>query len=186
MNKMVALLTTMAVATFLTLANGQQAWAKNLAEEIRARVEEAVEKAEKQAEEATKKAAEREESDEARTDGVAAGEAVIEVAGDPGTRFSGTCTVGDEENTIGGQSPQSYTYDLDGRKLDCEFRNEGGGELSIVFDAGNAHSELSIAPGGRVARLVYDDGDVSVTSSGSSSQTVVQSSSSSQIVSSGS
>lgn len=178
MKKMMTLLAATAIASFLTMSSGQQAWAKSLAEEIRAQVEEAVEKAEKQAGETT-------EGNEARTGDsvVPVGKAVLEVAGDPGTEFSGACVVGDEERSIGGKTPQTYTYDLDGRRLECEIRGEGGGDLRIVFDAANAHSEQSIGSGGAVAELVYDDGVfVTSSSSGSSSQTSVQSSSSSSRV----
>ena len=110
------------------------------------------------------------------------GEAMLEMSGDPGTEFSGSCTVGDETSEIDGQVPDSYTYELDGERLDCEIRKESAdGNLQIAFTAGpNTRSVQQISGG--TLNLTYENGhlsSVSSSSSGSGGQV-----SSSQVVSS--
>jgi hypothetical protein len=61
----------------------------------------------------------------------------LEIAGDRGTRFSGTCTVGNEEREIGGRVPERFVHELDGRKLECEIRKQSPGAMNIVLDAGD-------------------------------------------------
>ena len=46
----------------------------------------------------------------------------LEVGGTPGTKFSGTCSVGSEQNTIGGQVPARHVYEPGGDKLESEIR----------------------------------------------------------------
>ena len=118
------------------------------------------------------------------------GEATLEIAGDPGTRFSGTCTVGDEEREIGGRAPKRFVYELDGRKLECEIRKQSPGAMKIVLDAGDANYVQRTDSGQVTARIAYSGGGFSSsiqssTSSGSTNQTNV-SQSSSTIVSSSS
>ena len=48
-------------------------------------------------------------------------QARLETRGSPGTEFTGSCTIGDGEPTkIGGEVPRGFTYDLEGRTLECE------------------------------------------------------------------
>ncbi len=61
----------------------------------------------------------------------------LEIGGDPGTKFSGTCSVGSEQNTIGGRVPARYGYHLGGDELECEIRKEGSGALEVVLAAGS-------------------------------------------------
>src|SRR4028118_1315353 len=67
-------------------------------------------------------------------------QARLEVKGSPGSTFSGSCAIGDEEpEEIGGEVPESFTYDLGGRALDCEISSDGN--LWVEFTGGeNAHS----------------------------------------------
>src|SRR5919107_5816764 len=53
-------------------------------------------------------------------------EATLELRGEPGTEFSGSCTVGDEEpEEISAQVPESFTYELKERLLECEISSDG-------------------------------------------------------------
>jgi hypothetical protein len=57
----------------------------------------------------------------------------LEVGGDPGTGFSGVCSVEGEEKIIGGRVPQRYVFELGDAGLECEIRKkEGGGALQVV------------------------------------------------------
>jgi hypothetical protein len=109
-------------------------------------------------------------------------EAVLEVQGDSGTEFSGSCTVGDEETEVSGQVPESFSYELDGERLECELRKEGAdGNLQIDLSVGpNVRSVQQISGG--TLNLTYDNGRISSSVSsgsgaGSTSSQVVSSSS---------
>ncbi len=57
----------------------------------------------------------------------------LEVGGDPGTGFSGVCSVEGEEKTIGGRVPQRYVFELGDAGLECEIRKKSdGGALQVV------------------------------------------------------
>ena len=132
------------------------------------------------AKEATKERTKaRKDSGKARSE-----QAVLEMEGSEGTEFSGSCTVGDEEMEISGQVPDSFTYDLDGNRLDCEIRKESAdGDLKVTFTSGNAKSTQQISGG--TLNLTYENGRLSSfsSSSGSSGNSA---SSSQQVVSSSS
>ena len=49
----------------------------------------------------------------------------LRLAGDEGTPFSGACSVGGREHEIGGRTPQSFEYEPNDRKLECEIRTQG-------------------------------------------------------------
>lgn len=109
-------------------------------------------------------------------------EVTLEIGGDSGIEFSGTCAIGDEEYAISGQTPQSFGYDPNGQKLECEIRkqDESSGNLQVVLVAKGTRSVQQINAG--VLKLTYDNGSISSsTSSGSASQV-----SSSSVSSSGS
>jgi hypothetical protein len=61
----------------------------------------------------------------------------LEIRGQRGTRFSGTCSIGGEERRISGRVPESYSNELGGEKLECEIRKDGPGALEVVLGAGN-------------------------------------------------
>lgn len=117
--------------------------------------------------EATKSPAAEDEA--ANTPAPGAGEAVLKFGGTDGTRFSGTCTVGDEEREISGEAPQSYTFALDGRGLECEIRKQDPGDtLKIVFAAEGTRSVQRVGGGESTVNLSYENGSVSSTTSSSS------------------
>jgi hypothetical protein len=116
----------------------------------------------------------------------------LRIAGDKGTPFSGTCSVGGKEHDISGQVPQSFDYGLDNQKLECEIGAQGdeSGALKVVLSGEGIRSVQRVEgnEGKDVAlRLTYAKGSVpssmtsssSQLSSSSSSQTAISSDSSS-------
>jgi hypothetical protein len=97
-------------------------------------------------------------------------EATLELQGEPATEFSGSCTVGDEEpEEISGQVPESFTYELGGRLLECEISTEG--DIQVDLTVGSVHSVQQISGG--TLKLTYENGSISSTvssSAGSSKQ----------------
>ncbi len=194
-----------AILAFALTADAQEAQAEEQAEEAaeraEERAEEAAERAEEQAEEAEERAEERaeraEEEAEKRaeeraksaegqakeTEGGSSGpeDITLQIKGEPGTEFSGTCAVGDEETEVSGQVPESFTYELDGERLDCEISKEStDGDLEVVFRANGTRSVQRTNAG--TINLTYENGRISSFSTSSSSSG--GSSSSSQVISS--
>ncbi len=103
------------------------------------------------------------------------GEALtLEIEGRPETEFSGTCAVGGAEpEEIGGRTPQSFAYDLDGKPLECEIASEGDVEVTLTH--GNTRSVQRI--GGGTLSLTYENGSISSSTSSSSASSQVNSSS---------
>jgi hypothetical protein len=113
---------------------------------------------------------------EERTDGGDSGrEVTLSIEGDPGTGFSGTCSVGNEENELSGQVPESFGYDLEGQQLECEIRQEGAGSLKILLTGPGDRIEQRINnPGGTISLVYSENGVSSSTSSSGSSSSVNQ------------
>ena len=108
-------------------------------------------------------------------------QARLEIKGTPGTEFSGTCAVGDEEpEEIGGQVPRSFAYDLNGNPLKCQIDSEG--DTEVTFTHGNDRSVQRISGG--TMSLAYENGSISSSTTSSPSSSVSSSSASSQVVSS--
>jgi Putative auto-transporter adhesin, head GIN domain len=104
-------------------------------------------------------------------------EATLELQGEPGTEFSGSCTVGDEESEeISAQVPESFTYELGGRPLECEISTEG--DIQVDLTVGSVHSVQEISGG--TLKLTYENGSISSTVSSSAGSSRQGSSSSSQ------
>jgi hypothetical protein len=102
------------------------------------------------------------------------GDLTLRIAGDEGTRFSGVCSVGEEEHDINGRVPQSFEYDLNDRQLACEIRKQSAQDagLKVVLKGENTRSvHRSVGGEDAVIRLAYQDGTVSSSMSSSSSQT---------------
>lgn len=100
-------------------------------------------------------------------------EVTLKVAGDPGTTFFGACSVGGREHDIEGRVPERYAYELDGGRLECEIRKEGGDTLEVAVIGEGVHSvQRSKAPGGTVRFTLSGDGLSYSTSSISLNQTV--------------
>ena len=102
-------------------------------------------------------------------------EATLEIEGDPGTRFSGTCSLGDKENEIGGQVPQSFTLALEGQKLECEIQGTNEGNLKVLLTApGNRIVQETNAGTIKLTYSGNNGASSSATSSSSSSNSVSQ------------
>jgi hypothetical protein len=111
--------------------------------------------------------------DKEETKGGDSGSVTLRLAGDKGTPFSGTCSVGGEEHDISARVPQSFEYELNGSKLACEIRKQEtqGVELKVSLNAGNTRFVQQSEGGEDTAlRLVYEHGSVSSWMSSSSSQ----------------
>jgi len=94
------------------------------------------------------------------------GQARLDINGTPGNAFSGYCAIGDEgSEEIGGKVPESFTYDLGGRALDCEVSSDG--DLRVEFTVGENHRSVQSISGGTL-NLTYEDGSISSSTSSSS------------------
>ncbi len=86
-------------------------------------------------------------------------QARLKITGSPGTEFSGSCAVGDQEpQEISGQVPESFTYNLNGRALDCRISSDG--DLRVDLTVGkNVHAVQRIS-GGNI-HFTYENGSIS-------------------------
>jgi hypothetical protein len=103
----------------------------------------------------------------------------LEIRGERGTRFSGTCSIGGEDRRFGGRVPESYSYELGGKKLECEIHKDGPGTLEVVLAAGDevrsVHRQTGAGSG--IIRLTYSgDGASGVSSSQSQVSSTLDSS----------
>jgi hypothetical protein len=111
-------------------------------------------------------------------------EVTLSLEGDAGTVFSGTCSVGDEEESITGQVPESFSYELGGRQLECEIqKQDGSGTLEVLLTGPGDRIRQQTDSPGSIINLTYSENGTSsssTSSSGSSSSVnrVVSSSSS--------
>jgi hypothetical protein len=104
-------------------------------------------------------------------------EVVLAIDGDQGIEFSGVCRVGDEENELSGQVPDSFSYDLKGQQLECEIRKEstGSGNLKVLLTGpGDRIEQQTGTPGGTINLVYSKNGVSSSTSSSGSSSSVNQ------------
>src|SRR5215218_7026421 len=107
-------------------------------------------------------------------------EITLSLEGDAGTGFSGTCSVGDEEESFEGQVPKSFSYELGGRQLECEIqKQDGSGTLEVLLTGpGDRVRQQTDDPGGTIKLTYSENGSASSSSSSS-----VSSSSVNQVVS---
>jgi hypothetical protein len=103
----------------------------------------------------------------------------LEVRVERGTRFSGTCSIGGEDRRFGGRVPESYSYELGGKKLECEIHKDGPGTLEVVLAAGDevrsVHRQTGAGSG--IIHLTYSgDGASGVSSSQSQVSSTLDSS----------
>lgn len=208
MNAKVLILVTAVFFAVSVLVSDREARAEDRAERAEERAEKAMERAEERAEKraeraerakekaeeraekksrkkAEKRAKERAESTEGRaggsdeSEGRGSEDVTIKVQGGRQTEFSGTCAVGGEESAIGGQTPQSFDYGLDGQKLKCEIQNQSTGPLRVVLVGGeNDRSVYQINGRGSTIKLTYTKNGISSSISSGSGR---QASSSSQV-----
>jgi hypothetical protein len=104
----------------------------------------------------------RDGGDEAR-----AGEVRLRIEGDSGTTFSGKCAGGDDEEEVSGEVPQSFTFQLDGGKLECEITNKGPGALEVTLGSGDDRSVHRINAPDAVISLTYSENGVSSSTTSS-------------------
>jgi len=103
--------------------------------------------------------------------------ATLELEDEPGTEFSGSCGVGNEEpEEISGQVPESFTYELERRPLDCKISSED--EVRVELAVGENVRSVQQIRGGTL-KLTYEKGSISsvISSSAGSSRRVSSSSS---------
>ncbi|MDQ4106054.1 MAG: hypothetical protein M3157_02615 [Actinomycetota bacterium] len=117
----------------------------------------------------------------------------LEIEGEPGTRFSGMCTVGGEEREVSGRVPERFIYEPDGREVECEVRtlDPDAGPLTFSVIASGENQRQRIRATGDTISLAYSGNSISYTTSSASgaasqSSTITSSSSSSSSVSSSS
>jgi hypothetical protein len=106
--------------------------------------------------------------------------ATLDLRGEPGTEFSGSCAVGDEEpEEISGQVPESYDYMLKPRLLNCEISSDE--DMRVELAVGNNARSVQQISGGTL-NLTYENGSISsAVSSSARSSSVVSSSSVSSV-----
>lgn len=103
-------------------------------------------------------------------------QATLRITGDPGTRFSGACLVGEKERVLDGRVPERYAFEPGGKKLECEVRKEGGA-LKIVFtDGASVRSEQRTGAGESTVRFAYSGSSIASSTSSVSVQRAVMSS----------
>ena len=87
----------------------------------------------------------------------------LRIDGSSGTRFSGSCTVGDgEPEEIGGEVPKSFTYNLGEKPLRCEISSVGD-VVEVSLTHGGTRSVQRF--GGGALNLTYENGSVSASTS---------------------
>ena len=117
---------------------------------------------------------EEDRSEEDRSQKDQRGGLVLEVGGDPGTRFSGVCSVGGKEKTIAGTVPERHAFEPGDAGLECEINKKDGGAPEVVVEGDGVRS-VQRTDGGTV-RFALLGGDLSsATSSVSLSQAVASS-----------
>lgn len=110
-------------------------------------------------------------------------EVTLSLEGDSGVGFSGTCSVGDEEESFEGEVPESFYYDLGGQQLECEIQKQAGdGALEVLLTGPGDRIRQQIGSSGGTINLTYSENGVSSSSTSSSGS----SSSVNQVVSSSS
>ena len=79
-------------------------------------------------------------------------EVSIRLEGDPGTTFTGLCSVGEERNVLSGQVPKRFAFHLKGRQLSCRIEKQDGGtgDLKVILVAGETTRSVqqTNVPGG--------------------------------------
>ncbi|HYQ83387.1 MAG TPA: hypothetical protein VEP28_05205, partial [Rubrobacter sp.] len=84
---------------------------------------------------------------------------VIRLEGDPGTTFSGLCSVGEERSVLSGRVPKRFAYQLKGRQISCRIEKRDGdtGDLEVILVAGDSTRSVqqTNAPGG-VIEVSYE------------------------------
>ena len=83
----------------------------------------------------------------------------LEVGGDPGTGFSGVCSVEEKEKTIGGRVPQRYVFELGDAGLECEIsKKSDGGALQVVVAGEGVRSVQHTGATEGTIRFTFSEG----------------------------
>ncbi len=102
------------------------------------------------------------------------GKVKLKIGGEPGTQFSGSCDIGGEKREVSGQVPGRFVYDLEGRGISCEIRNETGtGQLKFSVDIGGARKQKIKATADNVS-FSFSGSSLSYTISSGSDASSVQ------------
>ncbi len=104
------------------------------------------------------------------------GEAILRLTGSSGTKFSGECEVGGERENIEGELPERFTFDLGDGGLACDIEKQDPGQMRLVFSTGNDNITQTTGADNTTISLVYEDGNVRIFQSASSSSSIRQSS----------
>jgi hypothetical protein len=89
----------------------------------------------------------------------------LKVLGDPGTSFSGVCSIAGREEAVEGRVPKRYAYELGEGMLECEVRNESGGALRVTLTGEGLHSVQQSDTSGGTIRIGFSGGDTSSSTS---------------------
>ena len=93
----------------------------------------------------------------------------LKIEGEPGTEYSGMCSVGSEKDELGGRVPQQISYTFAGEKIECEVRQQSAGALEVVLESGDDRSEQRISSEGGTIKLAHSEGSISSTTTSSTS-----------------
>ncbi len=89
----------------------------------------------------------------------------LKLGGEPGTGFSGTCAVGNEEKEIEGSVPERYVFEPGEAGLECEIRKEDGGALKIVVAGEGVRSVQQTGAGESTTSFTLSEGGISSSTS---------------------
>ncbi len=104
------------------------------------------------------------------------GEAVLRLTGSSGTKFSGECEVGGKRESIEGELPDRFAFDLGDDSLACDIEKRDPGQMRLDFSTGNDNISQATGAENTTISLVYEDGNVRIFQSASSSSSIQQSS----------
>ncbi len=110
--------------------------------------------------------------------GERSGAAILRLAGNPGTAFSGACVAGGEPRVLDGETPSRLDFDLDDSGLACDIEKSGDGNLRVVLTAGADEVVRETNAEGATISLVYRGGNIVASQSSNSVSSNSQSSSS--------
>ena len=128
------------------------------------------------------------ESAEERDAGAQPGSVKLQIRGQPGTQFSGTCAVGDEEREVSGRAPARFVYEPGDRELACEIHTGGpdAGPLKFSVTADGSNRKQRIKVTGDTMNFSFSGNNISYSTSSASGNAVQSSSVSSSSYSSSS
>ncbi|MDQ3302603.1 MAG: hypothetical protein M3518_04555 [Actinomycetota bacterium] len=109
----------------------------------------------------------------------------LDFGGDPGTRFTATCAIGQEERKVRGEVPDRIVTKPGGKKIECDILKRSTGMLEVTLVSGDDRHEQRTDARWSKINLIYSDAGffssvkTSSAASGSSQSSVSSASSSS-------